>query len=221
MVRDPGFSQSSFIPVKQLQYRVVKPASVVQSFDPLCEVQSDKASVEITSPFDGIVKDLLVKEGQVAKVGEGLCLIEVEEDTEPMPAAFEHEPSKPEAEAPSQEYGTQSRSHSSKPHPLDPSHPITAIQSDVLATPSVRHFARQKGVILGSIGTGSGKGGRIEKKDVEMYLSSISQSSQPSRMEEQAGQEVQVRLGNTRFAMWKAMTKVLDFVLPITTLLTP
>ena len=45
-------------------------------------MQSDKASVEITSPFDGTVKELLVKEGDIAKVGQGLCIIEVEDTTE-------------------------------------------------------------------------------------------------------------------------------------------
>jgi 2-oxoisovalerate dehydrogenase E2 component (dihydrolipoyl transacylase) len=43
-------------------------------------VQSDKASVEITSPYDGTVAEILVQEGQVAKVGEDLCLIEVDEE---------------------------------------------------------------------------------------------------------------------------------------------
>ena len=61
-------------------FRSVKPLAVVQAFDPLCEVQSDKASVEITSPFEGTVKDILAKEGDVVKVGSDLCLIEVEED---------------------------------------------------------------------------------------------------------------------------------------------
>lgn len=62
--------------------RTVKPSQTVQAFDPLCEVQSDKASVEITSPFEGVVKELLVQEGDVAKVGAGLCLIEVDEEVE-------------------------------------------------------------------------------------------------------------------------------------------
>ncbi|KAJ2915654.1 hypothetical protein MD484_g4781, partial [Candolleomyces efflorescens] len=45
-------------------------------------VESDKASVEITSPFDGIVKELLVPEGDIAKVGSGLCVIEVEAEAD-------------------------------------------------------------------------------------------------------------------------------------------
>ncbi|KAJ3542651.1 hypothetical protein NMY22_g3427 [Coprinellus aureogranulatus] len=56
------------------------PGTRISAFDPLCEVQSDKASVEITSPFDGVVLDLLVKEGEIAKVGSGLCVIEVDSE---------------------------------------------------------------------------------------------------------------------------------------------
>ncbi|KAI0292236.1 CoA-dependent acyltransferase [Multifurca ochricompacta] len=58
----------------------VSPQSLIGAFEPLCEVQSDKASVEITSPYDGTVKEILVQEGQVAKVGDGLCVIEVDEE---------------------------------------------------------------------------------------------------------------------------------------------
>ena len=61
-------------------HRSVQPSATVQSFDTLCEVQSDKASVEITSPYDGVIKELLVNEGEVAKVGAGLCTIEVEDE---------------------------------------------------------------------------------------------------------------------------------------------
>jgi 2-oxoisovalerate dehydrogenase E2 component (dihydrolipoyl transacylase) len=63
-----------------LVYRSVSPRSSVSTFEPLCEVQSDKASVEITSPYDGTLAEILVQEGQVAKVGEDLCLIEVDEE---------------------------------------------------------------------------------------------------------------------------------------------
>ena len=76
----------------------MKPKETVRAFDPLCEVQSDKASVEITSPYEGVVRELLVQEGEIAKVGAGLCLIEVtEEDSssvseEPAVATFSSSP---------------------------------------------------------------------------------------------------------------------------------
>jgi len=56
--------------------RSVKSRATVQAFDVLCEVQSNKASVEITSPFDGVLKEVLVKEGEIAKVGEVLSSAE-------------------------------------------------------------------------------------------------------------------------------------------------
>ena len=66
-------------------YRSVSPRSPIGTFDPLCEVQSDKASVEITSPYDGTIAEILVQEGQVAKVGEDLCVIEVDEEASDPP----------------------------------------------------------------------------------------------------------------------------------------
>lgn len=209
-------------------YRSVQPSNTVQSFDPLCEVQSDKASVEITSPFDGVIKEILVKEGDVAKVGEGLCVIEIEDSEEQPEASSETAPSSPltqlEQEAvnsqgpiPQSQRPEASRQRSSptrKPHPLDPNVPpefkATSGSNtvDVLATPSVRHFARQKGVDLASLAPGSGKGGRVERKDVEAYLASPTPTPAPPSTHSDTGFDVVVELGRTRYGMWKAMTKV-------------
>ena len=175
--------------------RNVNPPNQISAFDALCEVQSDKASVEITSPFDGVVKDILVKEGEVAKVGEGLCIIEVEdelaeghaesappppqhaatqsaESLAEKPQAVARDASKPPSATPIQQR---------RPHPLDPNVPQESRASfgtnaeNVLATPSVRHFARQHGVDLAKLAPGSGKNGRIEKSDVEAYLAGAQQ----------------------------------------------
>lgn len=190
--------------------RNIKPLANVQAFDPLCEVQSDKASVEITSPFDGIVKELLVKEGEIAKVGAGLCLIEVDEEigTEdglPVEVVSTNE-SKPEEKEPVLASSTRD------PHPLDPaSNTIQSTSSDkVFAAPSVRHFARKNGVDLNSLVPGTGKGGRIEKGDVEAYLAHDGHASSTSESIVKTDQfeDVVVELGKTRYGMWKAMVKV-------------
>jgi 2-oxoisovalerate dehydrogenase E2 component (dihydrolipoyl transacylase) len=222
----------------------VKPSSTISAFDPLCEVQSDKASVEITSPYDGVVKEILVQEGQVAKVGEGLCLIEVEEDVAAVVDSEAAEPSVQtetvmlsgsmqveETNSDSQpNHGldpdaapvpTPTPTPSRRPHPLDPSSSTSGASSssnsdaDVLATPSTRHFAKSKGVDLALLMPGSGKNGRVEKRDVEAYLAG-SHSSQASMHGASgqmidAGKEVVVDLGRTRYGMWKAMVKVRYF----------
>ena len=50
----------------------VKPGDKVQEDDVLCEVQNDKAVVEIPSPVEGTVEEILVQEGTVAVVGDVL-----------------------------------------------------------------------------------------------------------------------------------------------------
>ncbi|KAI0700483.1 2-oxoacid dehydrogenases acyltransferase-domain-containing protein [Cytidiella melzeri] len=206
----------------------VQPSAAIQSFDPLCEVQSDKASVEITSPFDGVVKELLAKEGEVVKVGGGLCVIEVDSSEHPSsedahsaspPPHQEQEVSKPIDTQDSEPTASAPEAVPQKPrkaHPLDPNAPqetkVTASNAEnVLATPSVRHFAREKQVDLAKLAPGSGKGGRVEKKDVETYLAGPKeQIAVGSTTPVSSVQDITVELGRTRYGMWKAMVKSLE-----------
>ncbi|EJD55667.1 CoA-dependent acyltransferase [Auricularia subglabra TFB-10046 SS5] len=200
----------------------VKPLEAIQAFDPLCEVQSDKASVEITSPFEGIVRELLVKEGEIAKVGDGLCLIEVEDEVDAESDQAEqaaNPPYKPELDtAPAQEVEPPLQKSAprpaKRPHPLDPSSATFASWSgNELATPSVRHYAREKGVNLSEFGPGSGKGGRIERSDIDAFLAGTQQTAASSHSSVSPAQpqvDHTVELGRTRMAMWKSMTKSLE-----------
>ncbi|KAK0232681.1 CoA-dependent acyltransferase [Armillaria fumosa] len=184
----------------------VEPKSTVQAFDALCEVQSDKASVEITSPFDGVVTQLLVQEGDIAKVGAGLCLIEVEEKADSEDIIKEEAPVQLAVEPSSESRQDEETLVTRRPHPLDPSHPAPKAD-DVLATPSVRHYARKHGVELAQVSPGSGRDGRVKKQDIERYLSRQAPTS-PSQII--TDQDVVVELGRTRYGMWKAMVKSLE-----------
>lgn len=217
----------------------MKPSSTVAAFDPLCEVQSDKASVEITSPFDGVLKEILVKEGDVAKVGEGLCLIEVDEEavedlsniepvgdkaqeSQPQTQSMPPPPSAPEQPTPSKpEHQPQRRLHPLDPNNVDlprsslpafkPSQQHLRGAHDVLAMPSVRHYARSKDVDLSLLAPGSGRDGRIEKADVDAYLARsgpYAATEAPSPTSSAQQQDVVVELNRTRYSMWKAMEKV-------------
>jgi 2-oxoisovalerate dehydrogenase E2 component (dihydrolipoyl transacylase) len=195
----------------------------IQAFDPLLEVQSDKASVEITSPFDGIVKELLVKEGDIAQVGERLCLIEVEEEdtTATTEAKLPPQSEVPLPGAKTTPSPAPQQREEKRKHPLDPLNASRAPNDDshVLATPSVRHFARQKGIMdLSPLSPGSGRDGRLERRDIETYLiGTTNQASIPrsTRVFEAPGTpdpDQAVELGRTRYAMWKSMTKSLEML---------
>jgi 2-oxoisovalerate dehydrogenase E2 component (dihydrolipoyl transacylase) len=197
----------------------------VQAFDPLCEVQSDKASVEITSPFEGVIRELLVKEGEIAKVGDGLCVIEVADEgdtdaqTEPLQISVAHQPDvvvkQQQSTSRTSSSTTTLESKARQPHPLDPSTPPKATgSSKELATPSVRHYAREKGIDITEIGSGSGKGGRIERSDIDAYLMRGTGAGQPGATALTASTQTSdhtIELGRTRMAMWKAMNKVSHF----------
>lgn len=62
-------------------FRYVKVGDTVSQFDSLCEVQSDKASVTITSRFDGVIKKLCYDVDAVALVGKPLVEIETDKST--------------------------------------------------------------------------------------------------------------------------------------------
>ncbi|KAJ3726012.1 CoA-dependent acyltransferase [Lentinula raphanica] len=205
----------------------VKPQTAIQAFEPLCEVQSDKASVEITSPFDGVVTRILVEEGQVAKVGSDLCLIEVVKESaasssiaEPVdvPSTSDSASTRPTTVEPktneqeSRDELSSTHNIPRRKHPMDPTFsPDVDSNSPVLATPSVRHFARQRGVDLAQLVPGSGRDGRITRRDLDEYLVGVdTTSSNKERVASQDNQDVVVELGRTRYGMWKAMEKSLQ-----------
>jgi pyruvate dehydrogenase E2 component (dihydrolipoamide acetyltransferase) len=113
--------------------------------DALVEIQTDKATVEIPSPYAGTVLRILVAEGEVAPVGTALVVIG--EPGEEVPA--------PAAEALS----------GSEPRSGKVPAPASASAARVAATPLVRRIADELGVDLATL-SGSGPGGRITEADV-------------------------------------------------------
>jgi pyruvate dehydrogenase E2 component (dihydrolipoamide acetyltransferase) len=148
----------------------VKKGDKVQEDDVLCEVQNDKAVVEIPSPVAGTVEDVLVPEGTVATVGQTLITFDApgyehlkfkgdhEEDTPKEEPKVETTPAPAAAAAAS----TTANAIANTDASVDPNR-------RVIAMPSVRKYAREKGVELVRV-NGSGKNGRILKEDVDAFL---------------------------------------------------
>ena len=74
---------------------MVEEGAVVSEFDEICQVQSDKATVEITSRYSGTVTKLHYAVGDLAAVGKPLIDIDVEGAEAPPPAAPEKEATAP------------------------------------------------------------------------------------------------------------------------------
>ncbi|KPA80763.1 putative mitochondrial dihydrolipoamide branched chain transacylase [Leptomonas pyrrhocoris] len=130
----------------------VKAGDRIEEFDPLCEVQSDKATVDITSRYSGVVKAVYVEAGTTAKVGSVLLDI--------VPEGHEAAPSNSAAQQQS---------------PSSPSsHPAAADAGGrgggkALATPATRFLAREHKVDLARV-PATGKGGRVTKEDVLRFV---------------------------------------------------
>ncbi len=132
----------------------------IKEDQPMVEVMTDKATVQIPSPAKGKVRQILAKEGQTVKVGTSLVILDAEGG-----AAGPTPPPKPQ-EAPQV--------------------PVEArpggIASRVLATPALRKLARDMGVDIDLV-RGTGVGGRVVEEDVRKAASSKGQVSLQAQIE--------------------------------------
>lgn len=146
-VNVPDIGDFSDVPVISI---LVKVGDTIAKEDPLLELESDKATMEVPSPVAGKVASILVKEGD--KVSQGVLLLTVEgEDAGAAPAAAA--PAAAPAVAPAQPAAAQ-------PGPVTDSG-----FGKAHASPSVRAFARQVGIDIGKV-NGTGRKGRILRDDV-------------------------------------------------------
>ncbi|XP_077572414.1 lipoamide acyltransferase component of branched-chain alpha-keto acid dehydrogenase complex, mitochondrial [Stigmatopora nigra] len=126
----------------------VKEGDKVSQFDSICEVQSDKASVTITSRYDGVISKLYYQSDDVALVGKPL----VDIDTESASDGIQEE-DVVETPAMAREEHTHQE--------------IKGLKTQ--ATPAVRRLAMENNIKLSEV-VGSGKDGRILKEDILNFL---------------------------------------------------
>jgi pyruvate dehydrogenase E2 component (dihydrolipoamide acetyltransferase) len=142
----------------------IKVGDTVTDDDIIMEVQNDKAIVEVPCPVNGKVLEVLVKDGQVCHVGEVVAIIDAEGD---LPEQAAPAAESPKAEAPKAAEAPVAEASKAEA-PAAPAAAPKAAGGPVLATPSVRKFAREKGVDLTQVG-GTGKNGRITRDDVNGF----------------------------------------------------
>jgi pyruvate dehydrogenase E2 component (dihydrolipoamide acetyltransferase) len=158
----------------------VKEGDRVKLDQPIVEVMTDKATVELPSPRAGVIKKINYKDGEICPVGKVLVVIEeegagaaagngkkqpavvVEEPPRPHPSTAQVMHSKVAQNVPVTMSSGSSGGSSGAIEVVD----VSADRARVLATPATRRLARQLGVEIGRV-RGTGKHGRVTTDDVK------------------------------------------------------
>lgn len=137
----------------------------VEEDDSICELATDKVDSEIPSPVEGKLEKRLFNEGDTIEVGKVIAVMEIE--GEKGEEAGESEVSAP---AP-KEATTESPTRDSEPA-AEKKAPVDFSESERFYSPLVRNIARAENISLEELEsiTGSGKDGRVTKKDIMAYL---------------------------------------------------
>jgi len=184
----PNIGDSKDVDVVEV---LVKVGDKVEREQTLIVLESEKASMDVPAPRAGVVKELLIKQGDKASEGTPILVLSIEgdaetapepepePDAEPDPEADpessdeSEETSEPEAEEPaeeeSKEPSAQGRTLPPVPKGPAPSEPAPAPKNLPYASPAIRRFARELGVDLTHV-RGSARKGRITKDDVQQYV---------------------------------------------------
>lgn len=136
----------------------VEEGQTVSQFDNICEVQSDKASVTITSRYDGRIMKLHHSIDDIALVGKALVDFDIDDDEE-------------------NDSSSSSSSSSDDETPALTKEARDEANLKVLTTPSVRRLAKENNVDLSKVHP-TGRGNRIVKGDVLEYLNMIPKGTQ-------------------------------------------
>ncbi|WP_458412563.1 dihydrolipoamide acetyltransferase family protein [Schinkia sp. CFF1] len=132
----------------------VKEGDTVKKYDPLAEVQTDKVVAEIPSSFAGVIKELVAKQGETLAVGELICYIETEVNGE-SGQNIESSPSETEDK-----------------NILSPSVQAQEDQHNKYRySPAVLKMSQDYHIDLAKV-HGTGKGGRITRKDLQQLIDS-------------------------------------------------
>jgi len=153
----PDIGNYKDVPVIEV---AVKAGDTVKAEQALLTLETDKATMDVPAPFDGVVKEVKVKVGD--KVSEGMLIVTIEA----IGAAAQATPAA--APAPQAAPAPATSAPAATPAATAPAAPAEASGS-AHAGPSVRRFARELGVNLALV-KGSGEKGRVTKDDVQNFV---------------------------------------------------
>ena len=181
---------------------LVSPGDTIRRYDPLVEVVTDKVNMEVPAPRDGTIVGLLVSEGDTVEMGSAIAEMEVEGAVAGQKPAAEPSIDGPSVQAASrvgsmivganvgptggeftdtslqveqsaaEATGTTGSSSSRRRSRRD------RTDAGARISPVVRRLADRHGIDVSQL-TGSGTGGRVTKRDVEVYLEAMETGAAP------------------------------------------
>src|SRR5699024_4635080 len=170
---------------------LVKDGDHVNKYDPMADVMTDKVTAEVPSSFTGTIKEIVAKEGDTIAVGELMCYVETEGNSD---------------------YKAESKE--SKPKDTK------KVQTDDLSmktrySPAVLRLSQEHNIDL-SLVEGTGRGGRITRKDLEKIIEegSIPSQKTASSTDERAEEVVEAKKATAQ-ASETLETAVGDLEIPV------
>jgi pyruvate dehydrogenase E2 component (dihydrolipoamide acetyltransferase) len=203
---------------------MISPGTKVSEGQPVMELETDKAVVEVPSSVGGVVKEVKVKEGETIKVGQVIFTLEggvsAPAPTRSRTAPVEHVSGQTGARLAFQaaiRAEGKTEEQALPPDQPQPSAPVftmpvqlgkvagTEHRQAVAAAPSVRRLAREIGVDIYEV-KGSGPGGRISEDDVKVYAKTLLSAAATAQATPRAGHFAQPQLPD--FAKWGKIERV-------------
>ena len=154
----------------------------IEAEESIVEVATDKVDSEVPSPVSGTLLKIISNVNDVAQVGAAIAIIETEGSGE-TEAATESAPAQaPAVEEVVAEIETQVAAAAQTAAPATPNAPIAKNSNGRFYSPLVRSMAKEEGIGQAELDQikGSGKDGRVTKKDVLAYLESGRTASAPA-----------------------------------------
>lgn len=145
---------------------LVKPGDHVNKYDPLAEVMTDKVNAEVPSSYTGTIKELVAEEDETIAVGEIICKMEIEGEASEVTKETDETP----------------KDEDDKQEKLTASDAEDDTTNKKRYSPAVLKMAQENDIDLNQV-KGSGRGGRITRKDLQVIIES---GELPKAKEEQS-----------------------------------
>ncbi|MGA9666258.1 MAG: dihydrolipoyllysine-residue acetyltransferase [Gallionella sp.] len=151
---------------------MVKAGDTIKAEDNLVTLETDKAAMEVPSPYAGVIREMKVKVGDKVSQGSLILLLE-SSDAAPKPekpaAAAASAPVKETPAAAEKAAGAPAAAQTLQPAAAAPMPDSAASPGKAHASPAIRRFARELGVQIAQV-KGSGEKGRVTKDDVQQFV---------------------------------------------------